>query len=205
MDFSRSRASLPGVTALLGPLALCIRKRIYHSPPILRLLPAGTEGLGTIIASQPDMILASQATDAAEALAEFRRLRPDITLMDLRLPGTNGIDAPVATRGEFAHARIVILTASESDEAIQRPMRAEASGYVLKSMPKNELLGVIRTVHAGRRYLPPEVAARDLPCSQDELLRTIANLIELLLTLLLSKFWLPPGIRTLNVYAGVCI
>jgi len=124
------------------------------------LLPAGTEGLGTIIASQPDMILASQATDAAEALAEFRRLRPDITLMDLRLPGTNGIDAPVATRGEFAHARIVTLTASESDGEIQRAMRAWASGYVLKSMPKNELLGVIRTVHAGRRYLPPEVAAR---------------------------------------------
>jgi DNA-binding NarL/FixJ family response regulator len=84
--------------------------------------------LGTIIASQPDMILVSQATDAAEALAEFRRLRPDITLMDLRLPGTNGIDAPVATRGEFAHARIVTLTASESDGEIQRPMRAGASG-----------------------------------------------------------------------------
>jgi DNA-binding NarL/FixJ family response regulator len=118
------------------------------------------EGLSTIIASQPDMILVSQATDAVEALSEFRRHRPDVTLMDLRLTGTSGIDALVAIRGECPHARIVMLTTSDCDGEIQRAMRAGASGYILKSMPKNELLGVIRTVHAGRRYLPPEVAAR---------------------------------------------
>jgi DNA-binding NarL/FixJ family response regulator len=106
------------------------------------------------------MILVSQATDAAEALSEFRRLRPDITLMDLRLSGTNGIDAMVAIRGEFPQARIVMLTTSDCDGEIQRAMRAGASGYILKSMPKNELLAVIRTVFSGRRYLPPEVAAR---------------------------------------------
>jgi DNA-binding NarL/FixJ family response regulator len=122
--------------------------------------PVFREGLSTIIASQTDMILVSQATDAAEALSEFRRLRPDITLMDLRLPGTNGIDVLVAIRGEYPQARIVMLTTSDGDGEIQRAMRAGASGYILKSMPKNELLGVIRTVHAGRRYLPPEVAAR---------------------------------------------
>ena len=122
--------------------------------------PVFREGLSTIIASQTDMILVSQATDAAEAVSEFRRLRPDITLMDLRLSGTNGIDALVAIRGEFPQARIVMLTTSDCDGEIQRAMRAGASGYILKSMPKNELLGVIRTVHAGRRYLPPEVAAR---------------------------------------------
>ena len=122
--------------------------------------PVFREGLSTIIASQTDMILVSQATDAAEAVSEFRRLRPDITLMDLRLSGTNGIDAMVAIRGEFPQARIVMLTTSDGDGEIQRAMRAGASGYILKSMPKNELLGVIRTVHAGRRYLPPEVAAR---------------------------------------------
>jgi DNA-binding NarL/FixJ family response regulator len=122
--------------------------------------PVFREGLSTIIASQTDMILVAQATDAAEAIAEFRRLRPDITLMDLRLSGTNGIDAMVAIRGEFPQARIVMLTTSDSDGEIQRAMRAGASGYILKSMPKNELLGVIRTVHSGRRYLPPEVAAR---------------------------------------------
>ena len=122
--------------------------------------PVFREGLSTIIASQTDMILVSQATDAAEAVSEFRRLRPDITLMDLRLSGTNGIDALVAIRGEFPQARIVMLTTSDCDGEIQRAMRAGASGYILKSMPKNELLGVIRTVQAGRRYLPPEVAAR---------------------------------------------
>ena len=122
--------------------------------------PVFREGLSTIIASQTDMILVSQATDAAEAVSEFRRLRPDITLMDLRLSGTNGIDAMVAIRGEFPQARIVMLTTSDCDGEIQRAMRAGASGYILKSMPKNELLAVIRTVFSGRRYLPPEVAAR---------------------------------------------
>jgi DNA-binding NarL/FixJ family response regulator len=106
------------------------------------------------------MILVSQATDATEALSEFRRLRPDVTLMDLRLPGTNGIDVLVAIRGQYPQARIVMLTTSDGDGEIQRAMRAGASGYIFKSMPKNELLGVICTVHAGRRYLPPEVAAR---------------------------------------------
>jgi len=122
--------------------------------------PVFREGLSTIIASQTDMVLVAQATNAAEAIAEFRLLRPDITLMDLRLSGTNGIDALVAIRGGFPQARIVMLTTSDSDGEIQRAMRAGASGYILKSMPKNELLGVIRTVHSGRRYLPPEVAAR---------------------------------------------
>ena len=134
------------------------------SPPI-RIMsvedhPVFREGLGTIIASQSDMILVSQASDAVEALAEFRRHRPDITLMDLRLAGASGRDALIAIRGECPQARVIMLTTADSDGEIQRAMQAGASGYILKSMPKNELLGVIRTVHAGRRYLPPEVAAR---------------------------------------------
>jgi DNA-binding NarL/FixJ family response regulator len=145
--------------------------------------PVFREGLSTIIASQTDMILVSQAADAPEAVAEFRRLRPDITLMDLRLSGTNGIDAMVAIRGEFPQARIVMLTTSDCDGEIQRAMRAGASGYILKSMLKNELLGVIRTVHSGRRYLPPEVAARltehfgedDLTARELQVLRLIRD------------------------------
>lgn len=122
--------------------------------------PVFREGLGTIIASQSDMVLVAQAAGVADAIAEFRRHRPDITLMDVRLPGANGTDIMAAIRNEFPHARIIMLTTSEGDAEIQRAMRAGAAGYVLKSMPKNELLGVIRAVHTGKRHVPPDVAAR---------------------------------------------
>jgi DNA-binding NarL/FixJ family response regulator len=122
--------------------------------------PVFREGLSTIIGSQQDMLLAAQAGNGVEAVAEFRRHRPDITLMDLRLPGTNGTDTLIAIRGEFPGARIIMLTTSDSDGEIQRALRAGASAYILKSMPKNELLAVIRSVHSGRRHVPLEVAAR---------------------------------------------
>lgn len=121
--------------------------------------PIFREGLNTIIASQQDMVLVAQATSAAEAIAEFRRHRPDITLMDLRLPGTNGTDTLIAIRGEFPRARIIMLTTSDSAGEVERALRAGASAYVLKSTPKNELLSVIRSVHSGRRHIPAEVAA----------------------------------------------
>lgn len=121
--------------------------------------PVFREGLATIIASQPDMLLVGQASNAAEAIAEFRRRRPDVTLMDLRLPGTNGTDALIAIRGEFPQARIIMLTTSDADAEIQAALRAGAAAYILKSMPKDELLAVIRSVHAGRRHVPPDVAA----------------------------------------------
>jgi DNA-binding NarL/FixJ family response regulator len=122
--------------------------------------PVFREGLCTIISSQSDMQLVAQAATATEAIHEVRRCRPDITLMDLRLPGTNGIDALVAIRGEFPKARIIVLTTSESDADIQRALRAGACGYILKSTPKDELLCIIRSVHAGNRHVPPEVATR---------------------------------------------
>ena len=145
--------------------------------------PVFREGLATIIGSQPDMLLVAQASNAVEAVAEFRRHRPDITLMDLRLPGTNGTDALIAIRGEFPQARIIMLTTSDGDGDIQRAMRAGASAYILKSMPKNEVLGVIRSVHAGRRHIPPDVAARlaehlgddDLTARELEVLRLIRD------------------------------
>src|SRR5580700_8613696 len=122
--------------------------------------PVFREGLVTIIGSQQDMLLVAQASNALEAVTEFRHHRPDITLMDLRLPGTDGTDTLIAIRGEFPQARIIMLTTSDGDGDIQRAMRAGASGYVLKSMHMDELLSVIRSVHAGRRHIPPEVAAR---------------------------------------------
>jgi DNA-binding NarL/FixJ family response regulator len=122
--------------------------------------PVFREGLSTIIGSQPDMLLVAQAANAVEAMAEFRRHRPDITLMDLKLPGTNGTDTLIAIRGEFPHARVIMLSTSDGDGEIQRALRAGAAAYVLKSMPRNELLAVVRSVHAGKRHIPPEVAAR---------------------------------------------
>jgi DNA-binding NarL/FixJ family response regulator len=145
--------------------------------------PVFREGLSTIISSQQDMLLVAQAANAAEAVAEFRHHKPDVTLMDLRLPGTNGTDALIAIRGEFPQARVIMLTTSDSDGEIQRAMRAGASAYMLKSMPKHELLAVVRSVHAGKRHIPPEVAARlaehlgddDLTARELEVLRLIRD------------------------------
>lgn len=120
--------------------------------------PVFREGLTTIIASQSDMAVVAQATTASEAIEQFRLHRPDITLMDHRLPGTNGTDALVTIRGEFPSARIIMLTTSEGDLVIQRALRAGAFGYVLKSAPNQELLKVIRSVHSGQRYIQAEVA-----------------------------------------------
>jgi DNA-binding NarL/FixJ family response regulator len=121
--------------------------------------PVFRKGLVMILETEPDMVLVAQATNGVDAIAEYRRHRPDITLMDLRLPGTNGTDILIAIRGEFPDARIIMLSSSDSDGEIQRALRSGASGYVLKSMPQNELLNVIRLVHAGKRQVPAEVAA----------------------------------------------
>jgi DNA-binding NarL/FixJ family response regulator len=121
--------------------------------------PVFRQGLATVLQTEPDMLLVAQAVNGVEAIVEFRRHRPDVTLMDLRLPGTNGTDVLIAIRGEFPDARIIMLSSSDSDGEIQRALRSGAAGYVLKSMPQDQLLAVIRSVHAGKRHVPPEVAA----------------------------------------------
>jgi DNA-binding NarL/FixJ family response regulator len=145
--------------------------------------PVFREGLRAMIGSEPDMVFIGHASNATEAIAEFRRHRPDITLMDLRLPGADGTDVLIAIRGEFPQARIIMLTTSDGDCDIQRAMRAGASAYILKSMPMEELLDVIRSVHVGRRRIPAEVAARlaeymgddDLTARELEVLRLIRD------------------------------
>jgi DNA-binding NarL/FixJ family response regulator len=121
--------------------------------PLLR------EGIAAIIANQPDMVLAAQATTGSEAIQQFRQHRPDVTLMDLRLPDISGIDALIAIRSDYPEACIVMLTTFEGDVEIQRALAAGARGYVLKNMPAKQLVKVIRQVHAGQKWVSPEVTA----------------------------------------------
>jgi DNA-binding NarL/FixJ family response regulator len=132
--------------------------------PLLR------EGLAAIINSQPDMAVVAQAASAQEALVQYRKYQPDVTLMDLRLPDQSGIEALEAVRTEFPAARIVMLTTFEGDVEIQRALEAGAQGYVLKSMPPKELVDVIRQVHSGKKKIPLQVAQRLAEHLSDEAL-----------------------------------
>ena len=118
------------------------------------------KGIAAVIEEEEDMCMAGEAATGKEAIEQFRLCRPDITLMDLRLPGTNGTEALSRIRVRFPEARIIMLTTSDADGDIQEALRAGAAAYVLKSMPKGDLLNVIRSVHLGRRHIAPEVAAR---------------------------------------------
>ena len=120
--------------------------------------PVFREGLSLILASQADMVVVAEASAADEALRQYRQLRPDLVLMDQRLPGASGTEALIAIRNQFPQARVLMLTTSSGDIEIQRALRAGASAYVLKSTPKNELLQIIREVAAGRRRIPSDVA-----------------------------------------------
>ncbi len=145
--------------------------------PLLR------EGLAGVINNQPYMLLVAQASNAQEAIHQFRKHKPDVTLMDLRLPDKSGIDAMIAIRSEFPEARIIMLTTFEGDVEIQRALEAGARGYMLKSMPPKDLVEVIRQVHAGKKRIPPQLAAQlaehmsdeDLTAREIEVLSQIAG------------------------------
>jgi DNA-binding NarL/FixJ family response regulator len=121
--------------------------------------PLMREGIAAMIKSQADMWLVAEAGDGRDAITRFREHQPDVTLMDIRLPGMSGIDTMIAIRSEFPEARILMLTTFEGDVEIHRALQAGARGYMLKSMPPGELLAGIREVHAGKKKIPPEVAA----------------------------------------------
>ena len=129
-----------------------IRVLCVDDHPLLR------EGIAAIISNQPDMLLLAQASTGCEAIQKYREHRPDVTLMDLRLPDMSGIDSLIAIRAEFPEARIIILTTYEGDVEIQRALGAGARGYILKSMPPREIVAGIRGVHAGKKRIPQEVA-----------------------------------------------
>jgi DNA-binding NarL/FixJ family response regulator len=122
--------------------------------PLLR------EGIAALINSQADMELVGEAATGSEAIQRYRQCQPEVALMDLRLPDMSGIDALIAIRTEFPEARIIMLTTFEGDVEIQRALQAGARGYLLKSMPPSELLGVIRDVHAGKKKIPAAIASQ---------------------------------------------
>ena len=116
------------------------------------------EGIASLVAIEPDMELVAQAATGREAIEQFRRHRPDITLMDLQMPDISGIEAIIAIRSEFPNARIVVLTTYSGDVQVVRALKAGARGYLLKGNVHTDLLETIRAVHAGGKRIPPEVA-----------------------------------------------
>jgi DNA-binding NarL/FixJ family response regulator len=134
--------------------------------PLLR------EGIAAIINNQQDMQVIAQAANGQDAIQHFKKHQPDVTLMDLRLPDMSGIDAMVAIRAEFPEARIILLTTFEGDVEIKRALEAGARGYLLKSMPPKELVEAIRQVHAGKKRIPPQLAAQLAEHMSDEALTT---------------------------------
>jgi DNA-binding NarL/FixJ family response regulator len=121
--------------------------------------PLIREGIAALIGSEESMALVGEACNGREALDLFRKCQPDITLMDLQMPETNGIDAIGAIRGEFPEARIIVLTTHPGDVQVSRALRAGARAYLMKGQLRNELLKTIRAVHAGQKRLSSEVAA----------------------------------------------
>jgi DNA-binding NarL/FixJ family response regulator len=130
-----------------------IRIALVDDHPLLR------QGIAALLADQADMKLVAEGSNGLEAIAEYRAHRPDVLLMDLQMPGMNGIDAMIAIREEFPEARFIVLTTYTGDVQIVRALKAGARAYLLKSLLHRELLETIRAVHAGHKRIPPEVAA----------------------------------------------
>jgi DNA-binding NarL/FixJ family response regulator len=129
-----------------------IRILVVDDHPVVR------EGVDALVRRQTDMRIVAQATNGREGIEQFRVHRPDVTLMDLQMPEMSGLDALIALRGEFPEARIIVLTTYTGDVQVLRAIKAGACAYLLKNTLHKELLDTIRAVHAGKKYISPEVS-----------------------------------------------
>ena len=134
--------------------------------------PLMREGIAMLINNQPDTVVVAQASTGQQAIEEFRAHRPDVVLMDIRLPDMSGIDAMIAIRKEDEEARFIMLTTSEGDVEIRRALEAGARGYMLKSTAPKEIVDAVRQVYAGKKRIPPEIAARLAEHYSDETITT---------------------------------
>jgi DNA-binding NarL/FixJ family response regulator len=141
-----------------------IRILTVDDHPLLR------KGIAALVNAEPDMKLVAEASNGKEAVNAFRSVRPDVTLMDLQMPGMSGLDTIHAIREEFPQARIIVLTTYSGDMQVLSALRAGARGYILKGDVQDELLNSIRTVHAGQKRIPPDVAAELAIHSTDDAL-----------------------------------
>jgi DNA-binding NarL/FixJ family response regulator len=133
-------------------MAKKIRVLAVDDHPLLR------EGITAVMQGEEDMELVAVATNGIQSIELFRLHRPDVTLMDLQMPGMNGIEAINEIRREFSNARFIVLTTYQGDIQVLRALKAGATGYLLKNMLRRDLLDAIRAVYAGRRYIPNEIA-----------------------------------------------
>lgn len=140
-----------------------IRILVVDDHPVLR------QGIAALVNAESDMKLVAEASNGLEAIEQFRFHRPDITLMDLQMPGLNGIEAITRIRGEFQDARIMVLTTYTGDVQVLRALKAGARGYLLKRQLHRELLDAIRAVHSGQKRIPSEIAADLAEHAKDEL------------------------------------
>jgi DNA-binding NarL/FixJ family response regulator len=155
-------------------------------PSLIRILtvddhPLLRKGIAALVNTEPDMKLVAEASDGQEAIEKFRLHRPDVTLMDLQLPGLTGVEAMSRIQSEFPNARIIVLTTYTGDVQALRALRAGARAYILKRQVHRELLETIRAVHAGQKRIPSEIAVElverdgdDLTPREIDVLRLIA-------------------------------
>ncbi|HEV2828357.1 MAG TPA: response regulator transcription factor [Pyrinomonadaceae bacterium] len=144
--------------------------------------PMLREGLAAVLSTETDLVLVAEASNGREAIEQFRIHRPDITLMDLQMPVMNGMEAMLRIRQEFPDAKIIVLTTYSGDAQAVRALNAGAYGYLLKNMVRKELIETIRSVYAGKRRIPAEIAVEiaehhsddDLTDREIEVLREVA-------------------------------